>query len=156
MGEEKVFSEKIVTMTGYYNLRGTYKDLIGFLEDSLFYDTSAKDYDETNEQGNRGLTSIVEATRHRDDGLTFVLKFKCEFKGKDVKDKNIQSGTGKIMMNAYVKLKDDPDASKFAQFLKFISNKFVAHKDIEDLSEELGKEAAMIIARFKSNFKENP
>ena len=157
MGKQPLTSEKKVTVSGTFDIKGTYEYLKSFLEDSKHYDVSEKEYEEKNDSGKRKIISKIEAEKEHSDYLKVTLKFSVNMEGKEVvindngKDIKLVNGTATLTVNSYFEndYQNQRDKGALATFLDQIYSKYIGRDEVFKCAGEAAKDVGELIGKFR-------
>lgn len=152
-----ITSEKRLTYNGVFDIREVYNYLKSYLEDSLHYDLTEKEFVETNQGSKRKIDCHVEADLQYNDYFKVTIKYRVESSGKETtimhkgKELKLTEGTISLRINSYIEAdwQNKRGKSSFAKFLDQLYNKYIGRDEIETC---IGKSAADVGA-FANEFK---
>lgn len=161
MGHEKIHvtNEKVYKFEGLFDIKGTYKHLVEFLENSKHYDVSEKDYEEQNEDGKRKIVSKSEAEIEYNDYYKIIIKYELTIQGVEVDVKindkktiKLTKGSAKLSVNSYI----EPDwqgkkekMSELGAFFDKIYTKLFGRDELNKCIEYAATDVGELIAKFK-------
>lgn len=157
MEKMPITSEKRYIFHGYFDIKDTYNNVMDYLENSMIYDASVKDYEEVNSGGSRKIMSKVEAEKIYNEKYKIILKFEILMEGKDSevkvneKIKILCKGTAKLTLNAYIEpdWQGDREKGPLADFLGKIYDKFVGVDEFEKCQDYAATDIGLLISKFK-------
>jgi len=152
-----VVSEKIYKFDGVYNIKDTYTFILDYVENSMYYDITEKEYEEKNNPPSYKIVSKLVFEKPLNDDYGIFIKCTLDLSGKDVEveingvKKIMNQGTGKITLNSYIEPKSDvdPEKSPFGHFLNRIYEKFFGPDEKEKAMVQSAIDVGEIIDRFK-------
>ncbi len=159
MGQEKipVTSEKKYAYAGIFDIMETYSFLKSYLEDSMHYDVTEKDYEEKNDGKSKSILVKFEAEKEYNDYYKIIIKYSLDMKGKDIAIEhngrvlNRIDGNAKITVNCYI----EPDwlekrqHSALGKFLDQIYNKYISKSELDKCIMTGVMDVGELLSRFK-------
>lgn len=158
MGDKiAVINEKVYSFEGVFDLKETYKFMIDYIDNYMYYDLTEKEYEEKFSGPAKTIISNIQGEKILNDSYSIIIKGKIELSGKDSEveingvKKIMTTGKGKITLNSYLDPKKDADPTKnpWAAFLNKIYDKFVGIDELDKACAVAAKDIHEIITKFK-------
>lgn len=152
-----IASEKKYAYEGIFDLKDTYQFIKQYMEDSLHYDVSEKDYEETNNGDSKRIFVKFEAEQEYTDYYKIIIKYSLEMTGKEItinmnnKDYHRLKGKSKLVVNAYVETDwmEKRQHSPMSEFFNKLYDKFFGQDDLNKCIFSGVKDVSTLITIFK-------
>lgn len=159
-----ILKEKKYSYEGIFDLKGTYKFLKSYLENTKHYDVTEKEVDEKSSKDSQEIVAMIAAELEYNDYYKITLTFELNMKGKPIivedskgKTHSLVDGSAKIIVNGYLE-KDFMNKRPVGPLKEFLDKVYGKYLDKDEYKQMIGKTAQEIgelITTFKQQVNSN-